>query len=304
MTDLQFGVPLVIADDLTTQERTSWEHTLEIALLAEQMGFDTIWIPDELFWRNEEGSKDGIGWWEGVAMAGALAAATTTIGIGTWVLSALHRNPGLTVKAIETIDEISGGRTIFGYGAGHAEDQGRTFGYPLEKTVGRYEEALQIVVPLLRAGHAEFSGEYHSAADQISRPRGPQGSAIPLLLGGHGPRTIGLAARYADIWSGYSQGSSAPESYVERIKLLDEACERIGRDPGSIGRSASAVVAPTGEEAPGFLAGELTGSPQQIAEDLLRFADVGITSVEIWLWPYTKPTLEAMAPVMEIVRAG
>ena len=83
MAGLQFGIPLVISDDFESHDRTSWDHTLQIALLAEEMGFDNIWVPDELFWRSEEGSREGIGWWEGVAMAGALAAATTTIGIGT-----------------------------------------------------------------------------------------------------------------------------------------------------------------------------------------------------------------------------
>jgi len=201
MTSLQFGLPLVTADDLATGDRSSWETHRQIALTAEQMGFDNLWVPDELFWRAEADSDHGIGWWEGVAMTGAIAAATSTIGIGTWVLSALHRNPGLTVKAIETIDEISGGRAIFGFGAGHAADQGRTFGYPLDKTIGRYEEALQIVIPMIRGARAEYDGEFHKAVRLVNRPRGPQAEAIPILLGGHGPRTIGLAARYADIWS-------------------------------------------------------------------------------------------------------
>jgi alkanesulfonate monooxygenase SsuD/methylene tetrahydromethanopterin reductase-like flavin-dependent oxidoreductase (luciferase family) len=65
-------------------------------------------------------------------------ASTSTIGIGTWVLSALHRNPGLTVKIAETIDEVSHGPFLLGLGAGHAGDQGATFGYPEDKTVSRY----------------------------------------------------------------------------------------------------------------------------------------------------------------------
>ncbi len=86
--------------------------------------------------------------------------------------------------------------------------------------------------------------------------------------------------------------------------MLERACDEIDRDPATIGRSASAVVAPTGETPPEWLQGHLTGSPQQIAEDLARFADVGITSVEIWLWPYSLELLEAFAPVMEILQSG
>ncbi len=295
---------LAIGDDLATGEHRGWEVHREVAILAERMGLDTVWVPDELFWRKEEGSSEGSGWWEGAAMAGAIAAVTSTIGVGTWVLSALHRNPGLTVRTIETIDEISGGRAIFGFGAGHAGDQGRTFGYPLDKTVGRYEEALQVVIPALRGGHVTFAGEYHSAEHLINRPRGPQGAAIPILLGGHGPRTIGLAARYADIWSGYTVDATMPESYVGRIEMLERACEEIGRDPASIGRSVSALVTPTGAPAPTWLDEPITGSAEQMAETLARFEDVGATSVELWLWPYSVETLEAMAPVMEILRTG
>lgn len=301
---LEFGIALAIADDMATLERVGWEPSRDIALLAEEMGFDTVWIPDELLWRSEIGSTRVMGWWEGVAMAGAIAAVTNTIDVGTWVLSALHRNPGLTVKAIETIDEISGGRAVFGFGAGHAGDQGRSFGYPLDKTIGRYEEALQIVIPLIRSGRAAFEGEYHSATDLTNKPRGPQGSGIRILLGGHGPRTIGLAARYADIWSGFATDSSMPEAFVERIELLEGACAEIGRDPASIGRSVSAVVIPTDSPAPEWMETPITGSPQQMAEDLARFADVGATSVELWLWPYSMETLEAMEPVMEILRSG
>ena len=302
--ELEFGLALVVGDDIATHEPRGWDTHRSIALAAERIGFDTIWIPDELFWRSEAGADDGQAWWEGVAMAAALAAVTSTIRVGTWVLSALHRNPGLTVKAVETIDEISGGRVIFGFGAGHAGDQGKTFGYPADKLVGRYEEALQIVIPLIRGGKASFSGRYHSADHQINRPRGPQRSAMPVLLGGHGPRTIGLAARYADIWSGYAVDDSHPEAYVERIEMLERACEEIGRDPASIGRSVSAVVAPTGATPPTWLEGHLTGSRQQMAEDLARFAEVGATSVELWPWPYDLETVEALAPVLELARAG
>ena len=107
-------------------------------------------------------------------MVGAVAASTSTIGVGTWVLSALGRNPGLTVKIAETADEISNGRFLLGLGAGHAGDQGATFGYPVDKTVSRYEDALAIIVPALRGETVSSSGTYHQARDLEIRPRGPR----------------------------------------------------------------------------------------------------------------------------------
>src|SRR6188508_316242 len=106
-----------------------WADIRQVAINAEQMGIDTLWIPDELLWRGE--SEPARGFWDGVSMAGAAAAVTTRIKIGTWVLSALHRNPGIIAKTAETLDEISGGRFVFGLGAGHAwPGQAHAFGLP------------------------------------------------------------------------------------------------------------------------------------------------------------------------------
>ena len=194
------------------EAKPSWTDYRDIALWAEDVGFDTVWIPDELLWKFDP-EAEAIGTWECVAMTAATAAVTQQVKVGTWVLSALHRNPGLTVKAVEAIDEIAGGRSIFGFGAGHAGWQGRSFGYPEDRLVSRYEEALQIVVPLLRGEEVTYEGEFHRAVDQVSRPRGPRNSEIPLLLAGHGERTIGLAVEYGDIWSGYATESSLPGAF-------------------------------------------------------------------------------------------
>ena len=86
-----------------------------------------VWTCDELLWRPEDKPP---GFWGGVAMAGAVAAATSRIKVGTWILSALHRNAGITAKAVETLDEISGGRFVFGLGSGHAGKQAHAFGLP------------------------------------------------------------------------------------------------------------------------------------------------------------------------------
>src|SRR5689334_23764380 len=125
------------------------------------MGMDTLWIPDELLWRSETPSP--IGFWDGVSIAGAAAAITSRVKIGSWVLSALHRNPGIIAKTAETLDEISGGRFVFGLGAGHAwPGQAHAFGLPEDKIFDRFEEALQVIVPLLREGRADFEGPYHT----------------------------------------------------------------------------------------------------------------------------------------------
>jgi alkanesulfonate monooxygenase SsuD/methylene tetrahydromethanopterin reductase-like flavin-dependent oxidoreductase (luciferase family) len=81
-------------------------------------------------------------------------------------MSALHRNPGIIAKAAETLDEISNGRFVFGLGAGHAwPGQAHAFGLPEDKVFDRFDEALQVIVPLLREGRANFEGSYHAAVN-------------------------------------------------------------------------------------------------------------------------------------------
>jgi len=146
------------------------------------MGMDTLWIPDELLWPSETAAPRGF--WDGVSIAGAAAAITSRIKIGSWVLSALHRNPGIIAKTAETLDEISGGRFVFGLGAGHAGGQAHLFGLPEDLVIARFEEALQIIVPLMRGGRADFEGKFHAAHDLVQQPIGPRPNAIPLLIGG------------------------------------------------------------------------------------------------------------------------
>ena len=201
-----FEVGIVLNTGQWGPERTlaHWSELRAMALRAEALGFDTVWTPDELLWLPME--KPPLGFWEGIAMAGAVAAITSRIKVGTWVMSALHRNAGITAKAVETLDEISGGRFVLGLGAGHAEPgQARAFGLPEDRIFARFEEALQVIVPLLREGHANVEGTWHTARDLAQNPQGPRPGRIPIMLGVLGPRGQRLAARYADIWSCYAE---------------------------------------------------------------------------------------------------
>ena len=127
MSSLELGLVLVTGE--TTSGTARWTDLRAMAVRAEELGLDTVWVIDELLWRREDRPPQGF--WDGVSMAGAVAASTSRIKIGTWILSALHRNPGITAKVVETVDEISGGRFVFGLGAGHVwPGQAHAFGLP------------------------------------------------------------------------------------------------------------------------------------------------------------------------------
>ena len=230
MRSFQIGVMLPL--NQTGPERTTarWSELRAMALRAEELGFDTVWTPDELLWLHEDAAPQGV--WEGVAMAGAVAAVTSTVTVGTWVLSALHRNAGITAKVAETLDEISGGRFIFGLGAGHTwPGQAHAFGLPEDAIFARFDEALQVIVPLMREGRADFEGTYHAARGLQQNPVGPRPGKIPLLIGGNGPKGQRHAVRYADIWSGWIEDAVSVEEMGAKITSLEAICAEEGRDP-------------------------------------------------------------------------
>ena len=302
MRSIEVGLVLPMEESWTDGSTPRWVDIRDLALRAEAMGFDTVWVPDELLWRPAGGPVTG--WWECVAMAGAVAASTSRIKVGTWILSALHRNAGITAKAVETLDEISGGRFVFGLGSGHAGKQAQAFGLPEDHVYGRFEEAVEIIVPLLRYGRADYVGAFHSARDLEHRPVGPRSGHIPIMIGAKGPKMLRLAAVHADVWGWYVEERSDIEEFGPRLEALEAMCVEVGRDPATIGKSAGIIVEPTPVTgAAEVLAVPISGSSEAIADGIRTFRARGFTQVEILLWPRTLMALEAIAPVLELLDA-
>jgi alkanesulfonate monooxygenase SsuD/methylene tetrahydromethanopterin reductase-like flavin-dependent oxidoreductase (luciferase family) len=302
---LSVGLVLLMVERPDDGAKPAWADVIAQARRGEEVGADTVWVPDEIIWRVPEWPGPR-GWWDCLTMAGALAASTSTVEVGTWVMSALQHNPGMVVRAAESLDEISNGRFVLGLGSGH-RGGAEAFGYPADKTVSRYLEALEIIVPLLRGeSDVTFDGQFHHATNAEVRPRGPRPGRIPLMMGGHADRTMTAAARHADTWSGYATTSSLPHAFAEMTTKLDRICEGIGRDPASIGRSVGAFVEPGDAklaEATG-LGVAITGSVEQITETIAGFSDVGVTRVEVVPWPATVGVIEQLAPVFTTFAAG
>jgi alkanesulfonate monooxygenase SsuD/methylene tetrahydromethanopterin reductase-like flavin-dependent oxidoreductase (luciferase family) len=282
--------------------KPTWADISTWARRGEELGADTVWLADEILWRVPEWPGPR-GWWDCLTMTGAVAASTSKVRVGTWVMSALQHNPGMIVRAAETLDEISDGRFVLGLGAGHGGGA-ESFGFPAEKPVSRYLEALEIIVPLLRGAAGEtFAGAFHRVDDAQVRPRGPRPGRIPLMMGGHSTRTMTAAATHADLWSAYATTSSLPEAFMLMTQELDRICKGIGRDPASIGRSVGVFVEPgdtKSAEATGFGVA-ITGSIDEIVETIARFSDVGVTRVEVMPWPPTLDTVERLAPVFTLL---
>ncbi len=196
---LRVGLFLPLWQDSASGNVPSWIEILARAQLAEAVGFDSVWLPDHLLIRFPDTEPEGV--WEGWSVLAALAAATDRIALGPLVACTNFRNPALLAKMADTVDEISGGRLILGLGAGWHEPDFSAFGFPFDHRVDRFEEALRIIVPLLKEGRVDFRGKYYSAPDCELTPRGPRPEGPPVLVASFGPRMLRLTAQYADVWN-------------------------------------------------------------------------------------------------------
>ncbi len=207
-------------------QTVGWAKLREIARTAEAVGFDTIWVEDHFIFRHsppiimEPGESHGR--WDTWVILSALAEATSRVTLGPFVACTGFRNPALLAKMADTLDEVSGGRLILALGAGWHRPEYDAFGYPFDHRVSRFEEAIQIIMPLLREGRVDFQGQYHTARDCELLPRGPRPNGPPIWIGAKEPRMLELTARYADAFN--SVWHPTPPTAVAQFDKLKKIC--------------------------------------------------------------------------------
>ena len=275
-----------------------------MARRAEELGFDSVWVPDHLIFRYEGIEPQGV--WECWSLLAALAAVTRRVEIGPIVCATTFRNPALLAKMADTVDEISGGRLVLGLGAGWYEPEYRAFGFPFDHRASRFEEALTIIAGLLRDGQIDFEGTYYQARDCELRPRGPRAQGPPIMIGTSGERMLGLTARFADRWN--VAGRNRSEEIGPLRDRVDAACRRVGRDPATLVRTAQVMVDLPGrverERPVRATAGPLTGSPDELAEAFRAYAREGISQLMIMPNPANLAGLEELARVIDVLDRG
>ena len=314
---LKVGLLLPIAEETMAGATLRWNDLKAIARLAEAGGFDSLWVADHLimdFTTYGIPAETRAGWWDCWSILAALAAVTTEVELGTIVACVGFRNPALLAKMADTIDEISGGRLILGLGAGYHEPEHRAFGYPFDHLVGRFEEALQIIHPLLRKGAVDFHGKYHQATECELRPRASRSAGPPILIGTarpDRPRMLRLCAQYAEYWNIVWANQMA--DLLPALQAIDAACAKTGRDPATLRRSvAMAVVLSAAEQQRTtenwarylFRRPPATGTVEQLADHLRTYVQKGIDHVQLWIEPFTMSGIEAFLPVLEILDRG
>jgi alkanesulfonate monooxygenase SsuD/methylene tetrahydromethanopterin reductase-like flavin-dependent oxidoreductase (luciferase family) len=189
-------------------------------------GFSTIWLEDHLQWKETETL-------ECLTTLSYLAALYPRFKVGMMVLAQSYRNPALVAKMLATLQALTHGRVILGLGAGWKEDEYVSYGYPFPGAKARLEQledAIQVMRAMWTQLPATYQGTHYSIQDAWCAPL--PSPPIPLMIGGGGEqRTLGLVARYADWWN---FNSCPVDVYAQKLAVLKQHCERIGRDPAEI----------------------------------------------------------------------
>jgi probable F420-dependent oxidoreductase len=298
---VKVGLFIYTANALPENSPRRYETIRAIATQAEADGFDSLWLADHLLYRGADGTT---GIWECWTVLSALAEATQRVELGSLVLCNSFRNPAILAKMATTLDEVSLGRLILGVGAGWNEPEYQAFGVPFDHRVDRFEEALQVLTPLLRDGHADFTGRYYEARDCEIAPRGPRSAGPPLLVGGDGPRLLSLAARYGDLWNTGEGGE--PGTMVERVANITAACHQAGRDPATLGLTAFIGLwfpdlRPDKPRAFEYL---LTGTPQEIAAAMHGYAELGMQHIMFQCMPFNEQSVRRLTEALQLYRGA
>jgi len=257
------------------QQGYSYGDILDAAVAAKAAGFETFFRSDH--YSSFPGESDLVTTDAWTTLAG-LARDVDGIGLGSMVSPVTFRYPGSFAKVVATVDEMAGpGRVEMGVGAGWNEGEHAALGLPYPDTVGRVdrlEEELNILRGLWDEPDGwSFEGEHYQVRDALFRPKGPRPN---LILGGTGkPRSLRLAATYADE---YNISSSAPAEVVAIMGRLDAACEKQGRDPKTLTRSAMAGVLVGRDDAE--MARRTEAQKAIFAEATIRIGEYAATGID------------------------
>jgi alkanesulfonate monooxygenase SsuD/methylene tetrahydromethanopterin reductase-like flavin-dependent oxidoreductase (luciferase family) len=207
----------------------TWAELRDGALLAESLGFDSIWSPDHFL--TSAAAPDGpyLEAWQTLA---AWATLTRRARLGPLVTPIDFRNPGVLAKMAATLDHLSGGRVILGLGAGWYEQEYAQFGIPFGPPAERLErlaETARICRSLFEQKRTTLHGRHYRITNALAEPK-PLQPRLPILIGADGDRAVGLAGREADWWNGFG----TPNDVRRKLELLRAGASEAGRDPADI----------------------------------------------------------------------
>jgi F420-dependent oxidoreductase-like protein len=306
MTDLTFGVffPQGWKMELSSipDPQGKWTAAVDVAVLAEELGYDSLWWYDHFHNVPVPAHEAVFECWTTVA---AISQRTSRIRLGQMVGCNGYRNPALLAKITSTIDVISGGRLDWGIGAGWYEHEFKGYGYefPAPKVrIGMLREAVEIVKAMWTEPDVTYQGTYYDLQGAQCDPKPLQQPHPPILIGGGGEQlTLRVVAHHAT----HSNFGGKPDEWAHKAEVLKGHCKTVGRDydeitktwsPEVFIRETEAEVADAGsrsfwgEPVESWTAGNLVGTPEQVAEKIRAYVDLGCTGFIPWCSDYPDTT--------------
>jgi len=288
--------PRALRFGLMYLQAAPWDDIIRRVRLGEAMGFDSLWVADHM-----TGQYPTLIAYEAWALLGSMAMVTQRARIGTLVTPITFRHPALLAMSATTVDHASGGRLEIGLGIGGAPVDGTIVGVeerPGPELVARLEEQVVLLDRLLRGETIDHHEGYYPTSGAVLTPA-LQRPRPPIVIAGDGPRLIDLAARRGDAWNTLGgqpmRGGGASAVPLEeaitatrrRVALLEETCERIGRDPDTVRRVLLAYrVSP-----------ELLISRDAFTDYVGRYREAGVDEF-VFYWPFDLDTF-ALVPAQE-----
>ena len=247
---------------------------VELAVRAEELGIDSVWVHDHVF--NVGHVFDRIGgkpYYEPLTLLTYVAARTRRVRLGTSVLVLPYHNPVRLAKAAATLDVLSGGRLVMGVGVGLIEKEIRAMGGPYAERGAFTDEAIAVMRALWTQDEPKFDGKYSRFDGMKFSPKPLQKPAIPIVIGGVSRPAIRRAARLGDGWQPLGM---SPEALGQGIATLREEARAAGRDAGKVPVSIamSLAAARTGRHALGT-------KPAEIVKNARAYAGLGVETLII-----------------------
>lgn len=263
---------------------------LDVARAADESGLDTLWVGDHLIQANPYDTT-GDDMLEATTTLGFLAARTERVRLGVMVSAVTFRPPSLLIKAVTSLDVLSGGRAWFGIGAGYNEDEARAMGLPLPPTAERFErleETLRLARHMWSGAETPFEGRHYRLERPTNRPAPLSSPHPPILVGGAGEKkTLRLVAAYADACNVFDIPGQ-PHLVRRKLDVLATHCEAVGRPFGEIEKTVSSRLG-------------ADETPAAVAERCAAFADLGIDHVVMIVnGPWTPEAVERLAAAADL----
>jgi F420-dependent oxidoreductase-like protein len=286
----------------------AWERARSIAVQAEDLGYDHLWVYDHV---ETVPRREPEHVFEAWTMLSALAMVTHRARLGQLVTCASYRNPALLAKQAACVDVMSGGRLIFGIGAGWYDEEYEAYGWrfpPAAERLAVLDETLTAVRLLWTEQRSTFGGRYIQLDGAHCDPK-PLQQLPPVWVGGGGENvTLRIAAQHADA----TNWQVGLDGFIHKSAVLERHCDDIGRDFSSIVRTHGPdcrlfdsdadlrrwLAAPEGGSLWGggdpevYAQENLVGTVEQVADKVQGFVDAGATEFVLWFRDY--PSTESL----------